>query len=313
MNTVLILGANGRIGAATAQAFDAAGWRVVSQVRRASSVPGAVTIPLDDTDALVRAAAGASAVVYAVSPLYTDWSRVAAMFEQGLEVTRRLGARLLLPGSVYNHGAGMPAVIDEHTPMRPTTDKGRIRVAMEQQLRDSGVNGVVLRAGDFFGAGTGTWVDQLIAKDIAAGKLTYPGPLDVVHAWAYLPDLARAFVALASRPLPAGVLDVPFEGHGVTGREFMAALEQAAAELGLKPQQGFRSGFWSWPLVRAAGLFNPMLRELGRMSYLWRVPHRLGGERLRALAGPLPATPLVAALRESLLALGVARPALGYR
>lgn len=313
MNTVLILGANGRIGAAAAQAFHAAGWRVVSQVRRASSVPGAVTIPLADTDALARAAAGACAVVYAVSPDYTDWSGVPAMFDQGLAVARRLKARFLLPGSVYNHGEHMPAVIDEHTAMRPTTAKGRMRVQLEERLRASGVDGVVLRAGDFFGAGTGTWIDQVIAKDIAAGQLTYPGPLDVPHAWAYLPDLARAFVALASRPLPPGVLDVPFEGHTATGREFLAALEQAAGELGLAPARGFRRGFWSWPLMRAIGLFNPMLRELGRMSYLWRVPHRLGGGRLRALAGPLPATPLVAALRETLLAMGVARPALGYR
>ena len=32
---VLILGANGRFGLAAAQAFDAAGWEVVAQVRRA--------------------------------------------------------------------------------------------------------------------------------------------------------------------------------------------------------------------------------------------------------------------------------------
>lgn len=313
MNTVLILGAHGRIGAAAAAAFQRAGWRVVSQVRRPSSLPGAVQIPLADTDALAWEAHGARAVLYAVSPVYTDWSQVPAMFDQGLAVTRRLGARLLLPASVYNHGQGMPALIDEHTPMKPSTEKGRMRVALEERLRASGIDATILRAGDFFGAGTGTWLDQLIAKDIGRGRLTYPGPLDVAHAWAYLPDLAQAFVALASRPLPAGVVDVPFPGHAVTGREFLAALEAAADELGLTPDGGWQRGFWSWPLMRALGLVDPMLRELGRMSYLWRVPHALDGRRYAELAGPPPATPLVAALRESLLAMGVAQPALGYR
>lgn len=313
MNTVLILGANGRIGAATAHAFHAAGWRVVSQVRRASAVPGAVTIALEDTAALARAAAGARAVVYAVSPAYTDWRGVPAMFGHGLAVAQRLQARFFLPGTVYNHGEGMPALIDERTPMHPSTDKGRVRVALEQRLHASGLDGVVLRAGDFFGAGRGSWLDQLVAKDVARGRLTYPGPLDVPHAWAYLPDLARAFVALASRPLPAGVLDVPFAGHAVTGREFLAAVQAAAGELRLAPPGGWRRGPWSWPLMRALGLVNPMLRELGRMSYLWRVPHALDGRRLAALAGPLPATPLVPALREALLAMGVAPPVPAYR
>ena len=31
------------------------------------------------------------------------------------------------------------------------------------------------------------------------GRLTYPGPRDVPHAWAYVPDLAQAFVEVAAR------------------------------------------------------------------------------------------------------------------
>ncbi|MGZ5276739.1 MAG: hypothetical protein ACXWCU_12555, partial [Caldimonas sp.] len=37
--TVLVLGANGRFGLAAAQAFDAAGWTVLAQVRR-DAAPG---------------------------------------------------------------------------------------------------------------------------------------------------------------------------------------------------------------------------------------------------------------------------------
>ena len=75
--TVLVLGAHGRFGGAAVQAFAAAGWRVLAQARRAPSSRAAsvepLAIPLADTDALVRAAAGARAVVYAVNPIYTRW------------------------------------------------------------------------------------------------------------------------------------------------------------------------------------------------------------------------------------------------
>ena len=115
---------------------------------------------------------------------------------------RSNGATLLFPGSVWNYGRGMPPVLDESTPMQPTTRKGSMRVEIEQRIQeacDRGMRAIVLRAGDFFGGGRGSWFDLVIAKEIERSRLTYPGPLDVVHAWAYLPDFAATLVRLAER------------------------------------------------------------------------------------------------------------------
>ena len=76
--TVLVLGANGRFGAAAVNAFAAAGWRVLAQLRRAPSRPlpsgaSALTLALADSDALAAAAGGAGCVIYAVNPVYTRW------------------------------------------------------------------------------------------------------------------------------------------------------------------------------------------------------------------------------------------------
>jgi len=204
---VLVLGANGRLGAAAVQAFAAAGWRVLAQARRtpAALPSGATHMALDvaDTAALAAAAAGARVVVHGLNPLYTRWAAEALpLMRHGLALAQRLDASFMLPGNVYNFGASMPTRLDEHTPQRPTTRKGRIRVQMEDELRAAAQRGqrcVVIRAGDFFGSGTGSWMDLVIAKSLHQGKLVYPGPLDRPHAWAYLPDLARAFVAVASR------------------------------------------------------------------------------------------------------------------
>ncbi len=311
--TVLILGANGRFGAAAAHAFAAAGWRVLAQVRRtlAAPAPGIEALPvaLADTAALVRAAAGASVVVYAVNPLYTRWDEEAMpLLRAGLAVAQRLAAHFMFPGNVYNYGAGMPPVLHEDTPQHPSTRKGEQRIEMEAAIAAACADGSlprasILRAGDFFGGGTGSWLDLAIVKSIGSGKLVYPGPTDVVHAWAYLPDFASAFVAVAQQP-GQGLRGWHFAGHAATGAQLLDRIEAALHELGVAPAGGWRRGGMPWGLIRAIGLVQPMMRELARMSYLWRVPHALDGRALAALPG-LRSTPLHEALRQSLSELGI--------
>lgn len=327
--TVLILGANGRLGCAAAQAFDAAGWRVLAQVRRDASpaLPRRATLlrrpldGLDDVDALVAEARGASVVVHAINPVYTRWDAEAMpALRLGLDIAERLGAHFMLPGNVYNFGTSMPALLRESTPCRPDTSKGELRVEMEALMQArataGGFTASVLRAGDFFGGGRGNWFDLAIVKSLAAGKLVYPGPLDVPHAWAYLPDLARVFVQVASLPSPATFDVWHFEGHSVTGAQFLDATEAAAASLGCAPAGKWRRAGMPWSLIGALGLVVPTWRELARMSYLWRAPHSLDGARLQALSGGRPVTPLTSALGEALTDLGFgsdAGPALASR
>ncbi|HEU4460111.1 MAG TPA: epimerase [Methylibium sp.] len=301
------------------QAFDRAGWQVVAHVRRAAA-PGMpararlLRAPLAELDAARLRAEGRapSVVVHGINLIYTRWNEEAMpALRQGIALAEALGARLMLPGNVYNHGEAMPAVLDERTPMRPTNEKGRIRVAMEDALAeraDAGtLRATVITAGDFFGAGTGGWFDQAVAKPMARGRIDYPGDPRLMHAWAYLPDLAEAFVAVASQAHAPAFQRLMFGGHSVTGSAFVAALERAAAGLGMQPARGWRHGRLPWWALRAVGVVVPLWRELARMAYLRRVPHAIDGRRLEALAGPLRATPLDEALRRSLRELGYGR------
>ena len=208
--TVLVLGANGRFGLAAAQAFAAAGWHVIAHVRRdaAAGMPAGaelVRAPLASlADALADRAVALSApsvVVHGINPIYTRWDEEALPAARAaMDLAEGFGARFMLPGNVYNYGAAMPERLDEATPQRPTTAKGRLRAEMESELARRAASGrlraTVITAGDFYGAGSGSWFDQVIVKSIAEGKLVYPGDPALVHAWAYLPDLARAFVAV---------------------------------------------------------------------------------------------------------------------
>ena len=338
-SAVLVLGANGRLGDAAVNAFSEAGWRVLAQARRAPSktLPAgaqALSLPLDDITGLVKAAQGASTVIYAINPAYPDWdSKLLPLARLGMEIAQQLDASFMLPGNVYNFGEEMPSVLTEQTVQHPSNRKGELRRQLEREMSDratQGLRGIVLRAGDFYGGGSGSWMDQLIVKDLARGKLAYPGPMDVPHAWAYLPDLARAFVALASRTenlraksvatlheAGAGTIrrgraglekgsfeSFGFEGHTFTGQELIRHIEDAAGALEVQAAQGFRIGGMPWALIRIVGTVYPLWRELARMSYLWRVPHRLDGRALEQTIGPLMSTEPKRAMRETLLALG---------
>ena len=115
--TVLVLGANGRFGLAAAQAFDAAGWTVIAHVRRdaAAGMPAAARLVRGDLAGLAALLAGDDApnvVVHALNPIYTRWDEEALpVAHAGMDLAERLGARFMLPGNVYNFGAGMPDCI----------------------------------------------------------------------------------------------------------------------------------------------------------------------------------------------------------
>jgi len=317
--SVLILGARGRFGLAAARAFAQAGWQVHAQVRPGTAgpaIPGVQWLPAepDDTALLALRARSAEVVVHALSPQYTHkaWRiEVPRLTAAAIAVARELGATLMLPASVYNFGDAMPAVLREGTPQHATTFKGRMRIASEQQIREATQGGrmkaVLIRSGDFFGSGTGSWFDLVMAKDLKRGKFTYPGKLEVPTAWAYLPDMARTFVKVAQqRHRLAHFETLHFSGYDRTGQDWAEELARTAREQGwLRPDGQLRVSSLSWPLMRVAALFMPMMAAVYEMRYLWRKPYALANDRLVALIGEEPHTPFPQALRAALTDLGM--------
>jgi len=300
----LIIGANGRLGRVLTSAFAAGGWRVLAQTRRAP--PGVaepcvqwLQAPADQPVALAEAARAVDVGGHAANPPYPRWSTQALpLARNAMDTARRLNAVLMFPGNVYNFGARMPELLAEGTPQEPTTRKGHIRVQIEDAMRDAaraGLRVVVIRAGDFFGGpGRGSWFDLVIAKSLPQGKVVYPGRLNAVHAWAYLPDLARTFVQVAERRAALPVFEtLHFPGCSPTGQELLECIERAARRVGLLSQgRTLERGGMPWTFLRIAGLAVPTYREIAEMRYLWQVPHRLAGQRLTALLGSVPATAL---------------------
>lgn len=302
--SVLILGANGRFGRCAAEAFRQAGWHVYAQSRTpaASHQVGVSPVTCDalDVDTIVRTCAGnIQVVVNALNPLYTEWeTRLQPLADAALHIANETGALLMLPGNVYNFGSILPPVVSEDTPQIDDTSRAKLRISLENNMRaaaEKGVRSVVIRCGDFLGGDRpGTWMDLVIAKDLAKGRVVYPGPLDLNHAWAYLPDLAKVFVAVAERRAQLDPFDVfHYAGLTLTGGELASALEAAVG----KSLETRRLPWW---LLRLATPFSPMLRAVTEMRYLWHRPHSLSEVRLRKLVGQVPRTDISKVLQSML-------------
>lgn len=285
---VLILGGNGRFGRSVSEAFWNRGWRVTQFARGGD---------------LVAAAQGMDVIVHGWNPKYPDWAaQVPGQTQQVIAAARASGATVILAGNVYVYGADAPEDFGPHLPQAATNPMGRVRIAMEQALREAGIPLIVLRAGDYLDTEASVnWFDAIMAKGVAKGALTYPGNPDIPHAWAWLPDMARAVVALAERrrDLPR-VSDIAFPGYTLTGRELAALCAEAAGH----PVRVKRMAWWPLMLAR------PVLRiakPLLEMRYLWEKPHHLARDSFDAVLPEFTPTPAAEAVARALAPL-LAKP-----
>src|SRR5262249_51181665 len=134
----LVLGATGGIGSEVATTLCRNGWDVRALHRNVSAaegrqgtptgiswVQGDVMRPAD----VAGAARGASVIVHAVNPPgYRNWGGlVMPMLESTIAAARASGARVVVPGTVYNYGPDAFPVLREDSPQNPLTRKGAIR------------------------------------------------------------------------------------------------------------------------------------------------------------------------------------------
>jgi nucleoside-diphosphate-sugar epimerase len=315
--SALIVGATGGIGSETARVLIERGWTVRALNRNPQDAAqrfawlGAVEWVAGDAmnpDDVSAAAAGTNIVVHAANPAgYRNWKGLALpMLESSIAAAKAAGARLVLPGTLYNFGPDSFPLVSEATPQRPETRKGRIRVAMEERLKAAareGVRVLIVRAGDFFGPRAGnSWFSQgLVKPGRPLRSVTYPGKREVGHAWAYLPDLAETIVRLLEREPELQRFDVfHFGGHWFDRGVGMAEATRRAAGLPGAPIRRF-----PWWLIYLLAPFVETLREMLEMRYLWTSPVRLHNAKLVTFLGEEPHTSLDEALRTTLSGLGV--------
>ncbi len=318
--TALVIGASGGIGGEVTRTLRARGWQVRALVRdpaRAPRIDGVEWVAGDAMNAaqVLAAAQGMAVIVHAVNPPgYRHWDKlVLPMIDNTIAAARATGARILLPGTIYNYGSGTAQPLREDTPQRPSSRKGAIRVELERRLqaatRDGDGDGggcsvLVVRAGDFFGPRPGNnWFSQgMVKPGKAVASIAYPGAPGVGHAWAYLPDVADTMVRL----LEQGARLKAFETFHVRGHwdgdgtAMIDAIDSIVAAAGRR----VTVRRMPWFVLRLLAPVVPLFRELAEMRYLWQQPYELDNARLLAFLGSETRTPLVQAVACSLAGLG---------
>ncbi|MGB3337786.1 MAG: NAD-dependent epimerase/dehydratase family protein [Devosia sp.] len=292
--SVTVLGINGHIGHHAARAFRQAGFDVAGFGRSNRHPLAGVAFIKGDAaslDDLKAAIAGADIVVNALNLPYDKWDkgRAEAQLAMVIAAMGDSGKTLMFPGNIYNYAASDRRMAPS-TPQRPQTPRGAIRVRQEEMLAAGSKAGkfqtIIVRAGDFYAPdNVGDWFDQAMMMEARKGKIYHMADLKIGHAWAYLPDLGRAFAVLGEKRGEFGAFETfHFAGHYVTHGALMDAIVKASpVPLKVAPLP--------WIILQAMGLANGVMREVVKMRYLWNNPMELVDPRLDVILGADFGTP----------------------
>lgn len=252
-----------------------------------------------DSQAANDAAEGAAVVYQCLNAPYTSWPERFPPLQRGvLNAAQRQGALLVSLENVYGYGPTGSKPMTEDLPLAATTVKGRTRAAMTQELLSAAEAGRVRiaigRASDFFGAGVteSTLGERVFANALAGKRADFLGNPDLPHTYSYVPDIAAGMATLGTdERAVGGVWHLPGP-ETVTTRQILALIAE---------QIGHPVAVRSIPklLLRALGLFNPMMRGLAEMAYEFEQPFVLDTSKYESTFGAA-GTPLAAAITATL-------------
>jgi nucleoside-diphosphate-sugar epimerase len=310
MPTIALFGAAGAIGQSIAAALETDGtpYRVVG--RSEVSLRKTFTSPLaearawdpDDPASVRNAADSIETIIYLIGVNYWQFELHPILMRKTIDGAIDAGVqRILLIGTVYPYGRPRTNPITEDHPRAPHTFKGRMRKEQEDILFAAHETGKIkaceLRLPDFYGPGVDKsflWGAFQAAKN--GGRAQLVGPIDPPHQFVYVPDVGPIVAALLNSNAAWGHF-WNFAGSGVTTQR--ALVEKIFAATGRPPKFLVANKL----MLRALGLFNPLLREMVEMHYLLTNPVILDDSRLEHLLGGLHRTSYDDGIRQTLAAM----------
>ncbi|MFG1249827.1 NAD-dependent epimerase/dehydratase family protein [Xanthobacter flavus] len=295
---IALVGATGAIGGSIAHALSAAGTPFAVIGRSAAGLSAAFQAhPLatprvwnpEDMASLRDAVRGMDTLVYMVGVPYDAFHLHPRLMRTVIEAAEAEGVRrVLLIGTAYPFGRPQAVRVDESHPRLPHTFKGQMRKEQEDILMEAdargALKGLILRLPDFYGPGVErSFLADLFAAAAAGRRAKVVGPIDTPHEFVFVPDVGPVVRALLGREEVFG-RSYNLAGAGtITVRE---VARQAFALAGRAPKLMVAGK----TMLRLAGLFDPVMRELVEMHYLMTTPVIFDGSALERAIGPVAKT-----------------------
>jgi nucleoside-diphosphate-sugar epimerase len=300
----VVIGASGATGGPLVRELARRGRRVRA-VNRAgdADVPAGVERLAADvaTPGGAKAAAAGAAVVYhCAQPPYTDWPAAFPPLTDAIaEGAAAAGAKLVFADNLYLYGPHA-GPLTEDLPAAATGPKGRTRARMAERLlaahRDGRLRVAIGRASNYYGpGGLASVTGERLFRAAVVGRLDQP------HTLSYLEDVAAALATLGERDQADGQAWHLPAAESLTGRQF---LELVVAASGGRSRIATNSA----AMTRLAGLFSPMIREVGEVLYEFQSPYVVDWSKFQRAFGPFTPTPHPEAVARTVAWFGGDRP-----
>ncbi|MGC5324907.1 NAD-dependent epimerase/dehydratase family protein [Brevibacillus sp. SYSU BS000544] len=310
MKKVLVLGATGGIGQPLVEEFVGRGISVIAFARSKDTLQnlygGNPRVETWTGDALhaadvMEASRGVDTIFHCVSIPYPEWTeKLERVARNILEAAKANGCKVVIIDNIYAYGRRQASRIAEQHPKNPHTCKGKLRLKVEQMILDSNKQGIPslhVHLPDFYGpTGANTMLNvtlQAIASNRFGG---FVGDQSIAREYIYLPDAARAIAEIASRDTSYGQnWNVPGAGV-ITGKEILRIGNEITKKTA-------RIMTITKGMIGLLKLFSPFMKELHEMMYLTEEPLILSGEKYEREIGPIPQTPYLQGIGETIRSL----------
>lgn len=268
---------------------------MLATLQREFPAADAATADFFTGDGLSEAAAGIDTVFYLAGAPYTEFYKHPVMIKNALAAAEAAGVRRFVHvAPIYSYGPPTTRPVPESQPHVPNTRKGRFRLEQERAVLDrSGtMRTIVVHLPDFYGPWAELSYANAFMREAIAGKTaSWIGPLGARREFVYVPDVPAPLLQLASDEGAYGRC-WNLGGTQILARDFAGGVFSA---VGQAPK------YRSVPKValQAIGLFQPLMREVAEMYYIFDSDFVLDDSALRARLGDLPKTPVRRALEET--------------
>ena len=253
---------------------------------------------LTDLRSASAAARGVDTIIYTVGLPYPSHDLFPGMMRTALQAALAMQVRrIVLVSNVYSYGVPRTSTVAETHPRLPGARKGQYRkeqedLVLEAQKRGQ-IDGLVVRLPDFYGPGAENSLANPVFRAALAGKTAnWIGPVNTPHEFVYVPDTGPVIAELANAADAYGEA-WNYGGPGaINTMDFITRVYRAA---GRSPK--YRAA--GRGILKVAGWFNPLFRELPEMLYLQETPVILDDSKLLAKFPGITKTPYDVGIRQT--------------